>query len=159
MDDNLISILEEQEKVLRFSAVSYSELAAIGNRIVSEAAERGWKVYVMIRIAGFTVFASAMDGVSANNAAWARRKANTAELTGRSSMRDGLIYRAKGQSLSDRGLSSLDYTDAGGSFPVLLESGAAIGSITVSGMASEEDHQLIADVLSAHLGRDIPSVI
>ena len=159
MVDALLEILETQENELRFKEVSFSSLHEIGERLLFLAGERGGKVYVQIRVNGDVVYASAMDGTSRNNIAWARRKANTAELAGKSSLRDGLINRAKGRTLSERGLSETDYTEEGGSFPLLLESGVTIGSFTVSGMKSEEDHQLIADVLSEHLGKKIPSVL
>ena len=152
-------ILEKQEESLRFTSLSFSLLHKIGETLIEEAGKRGGSVYVMIRVAGDIVYAAAMDGTSGNNIQWARRKANTAELAGRSSMRDGMINRAKGRSLAERGLSFLDYTEEGGSFPIILDTGVVIGSITVSGMKSEEDHQLIADVLSSFLGKTVPSVL
>ena len=121
MVDALLEILETQENELRFKEVSFSFLHEIGERLLFLAGERGGKVYVQIRVSGDVVYASAMDGTSRNNIAWARRKANTAELAGKSSLRDGLINRAKGRTLSERGLSETDYTEEGGSFPLLLD--------------------------------------
>ncbi len=152
-------ILEEQERVLRFKSISFSALHEIGEHIISLARERGGSVYVQIRISGDVVYATAMDGTSRNNISWARRKANTAEYSARSSMLDGLINREKGRSLEERGLSLFDYTEEGGSFPILLESGIAVGSVTVSGMKSEEDHQIAADALASYLGLSIPSIL
>lgn len=34
------------------------------------------------------------------------------------------------------------YTDSGGSFPLLLRNGGVIGTVTVSGLPSHEDHAL-----------------
>ncbi len=155
----ILEILERQEAALRFSEVSFSSLRAIGEDILRSAREKGGVVYVMIRVSGDIVYAAAMDGASRNNIMWARRKANTAEMSARSSMRDGIINRAKGRSLEERGLSPADYTEEGGSFPLLLSSGVAVGSITVSGMRSEEDHQLIADALAKYLGKEVESVL
>ena len=159
MSERILEILETQEKELRFGSVSYSSLAQIGNALVERAREMGGSVYVLIRVSGMVVFATAMDGSSKNNILWATRKANTAETAGRSSMRDGMINREKGRPLEERGLSPFDYTEEGGSFPIMLSSGMTIGSITVSGMKSEEDHQLIVDVLSSFLGKAVPSVL
>ena len=157
--DTLLLILEKQEEELRFETLSYSLLHDIGETIIRKAKEKDAAVYVMIRLSGSVIYASAMDGSSANNIKWAIRKANTAELNGRSSMRDGMINRAKGRTLAERGLNEAEYTDAGGSFPIMLASGVTIGSITVSGMASEEDHQLIADVLAEFLEKRIQRVV
>lgn len=158
MNGDVKEVLLGQERDLRFQSVTFASLHEIGERILSLAAERGGHVYVMIRIAGYVVYSAAMDGTSVNNAMWARRKANTAELVGHSSMYDGLVNRERKRSLRERGLSEEDYTEEGGSFPVILSSGVIIGSITVSGMRSDEDHQLIADVLSEYLGVSINSI-
>ena len=159
MNENLIAILEKQESLLRFSHVSYSVLHEIGERLRAKAESLGGAVYIQIRLSGFIVYALAMDGTTRNNALWAMRKANTSELSGRSSMHDGLVNRARGRTLRERGLDEENYTEEGGSFPIMLKSGVTIGSITVSGMKSEEDHQMIASVLSEYLGIEIPSVI
>ena len=158
MDERILKILEEQEKALRFESVSFASLRQIGERILSFAAERGGSVYVMIRVSGDVVYASAMDGTTRNNILWARRKANTAEMSGRSSMRDGMINRAMGRKLSERGLSEMDYTEEGGAFPIVLSSGITVGSVTVSGMKSAEDHQMAADSIAFQLGKHISSV-
>lgn len=159
MDKRILDILEKQEAVLRFDSVSYSDLCSIGQSIVEAAEVKGASVYVLIRLSGDIVFAYAMDGTSRSSIRWAERKANTAEISGKSSMRDGAINREKGRSLPERGLDPLLYTEEGGAFPILLSSGAAIGSVAVSGMTSEEDHQLVVDALSSFLGRKVPSVI
>lgn len=157
--EDIIAILERQEKALRFHAISLSSLSDLGWMMIGKAREMGASVYVQIRIAGDTVFASATDGATRNNIMWARRKANTAEMSGQSSMLNGLINRMKGRSLEQRGLSSLDYTEEGGSFPILLSSAAVIGSVTVSGLRSEEDHQLAASSIAHFLGIEIESIL
>ena len=83
MSDNILDKLEKQEKELRFESVSFSLLHEIGESILKRAREMGGSVYVMIRVAGDVVYASAMDGTTGNNVQWARRKANTSELAGK----------------------------------------------------------------------------
>ena len=51
-----------------------------------------------------------------------------------------------------------DYALSGGSFPILLESGLPVGTITVSGMTEWEDHQTAADAIASFLGVDIEKV-
>ena len=56
-------------------------------------------------------------------------------------------------------MNSTEYGLSGGSFPILLESGLCIGSITVSGLKGEEDHQIVASAIADELGVEIPSVL
>ena len=64
-----------------------------------------------------------------------------------------------GKTLEGCGMDNADYGLSGGSFPVLLPSGIPVGSITFSGMAGEEDHQVVCDAIAAELGVDVPSIL
>ena len=63
----------------------------------------------------------------------------------------------EGSSANNRGWA-LRKANAGGAFPILLSSGLCIGSIAVSGMPSEGDHQSICSALSEVLGIEVPSI-
>ena len=52
-----------------------------------------------------------------------------------------------------------NYAACGGCFPVIMESGEIFARVLVSGMAHEEDHQIIADAMSIQLGKEAPSII
>ena len=70
-----------------------------------------------------------------------------------SSLRAGRRLAAKGAKLgTEHGLDPLDYADHGGSFPIRVEGVGVIGAITVSGLASEEDHAMIVAAITEHLG-------
>ena len=60
---------------------------------------------------------------------------------------------SQGKTLEEAGLSSVDYGFSGGSFPIILESGICVGSITVSGLSGEEDHAVVVAALGKVLGR------
>lgn len=158
-DDEMLEILIRQEEALRFDSVSINQLVYIGNQIVSAIKAKGAFAYVLIRVNGLEVFSQAIKGASGNNRKWAERKANTAELNQKSSMRVAIENRKKNRGLAEIGLSAADYALEGGAFPILLKSGLGIGSIAVSGMPSEEDHQTICSVLSAVLSMEAPSII
>ena len=156
---DLLDILAEQERLLRFESLSLSALRAIGANIERMAAGKGASVYIMIRVNGLEVFSLAMEGASGNNRLWAARKANTAEYYHKSSMRAALENKAKGRVLEDLGLSCSAYALEGGAFPILLSSGLCVGSIAVSGLPSEEDHQMVCSAVAEYLGIAAPSVL
>ena len=155
--DEMMRRLEAQERFLRFDTVSLSDLRRIGELVAERIISKGASAYIMIRVNGLEVFALSLEGSSANNRGWALRKANIAELNALSSMHVALDNKGR-RTLEDIGLSPLEYTFAGGAFPILLKSGLCIGSIAVSGMPSEEDHQSICSVLSEYLGIEAPSL-
>ncbi|MFW5807997.1 MAG: heme-binding protein, partial [Spirochaetota bacterium] len=49
-------------------------------------------------------------------------------------------------------LPESEYAPHGGSFPILLRNTGIIGTVTVSGLAQEEDHDLVVEALSEYLG-------
>ncbi len=155
--EEMMRRIKEQERLLRFHTVSLSDLRKIGEMVAESISSKGATAYVMIRVNGLEVFALSLEGSSANNRGWALRKANIAELNALSSMHVALDNKGR-RTLEDIGLSPFEYTFAGGAFPILLSSGLCIGSIAVSGMPSEEDHQSICSALSEFLGIEAPSI-
>ena len=110
-------------------------------------------VVVDIRTPDRTLFHAALPGSAPDNDHWARRKSNLTLRRHQSSLRAGLRLAAKGSILgADLGLDPLDYSDHGGSFPIRVADVGVIGAITVSGLASEEDHAMIVAAIREHLG-------
>lgn len=56
-------------------------------------------------------------------------------------------------------MDSADFGFSGGSFPILLPSGICVGSLTISGLRGEEDHQIAAESIARVLGADIGTVV
>ena len=155
-----IEKVRKQEEILRFNTVSFKDLKRIGDSIVKSIEEKDQSAYVEIYVNGLIVYAVAMDGSSKNNALWAKRKRNTCIHYSKSSLLASYDLEKKNRKLSDAALSEMDYAAEPGSFPVLLFSGVCVGCITVSGMTSYEDHQVIADCLAKELGiSGIPSIL
>ncbi len=157
-DENLFEKLVEQENLLRFKDISIEALSAIGERIVEMLESENSAAYIRICVNGFEIFSRAMPGTSENNRRWAMRKANTAELFQKSSFRVAIENARKGRSVEDIGLSAEDYAFEGGAFPILLSSGLCIGSIAVSGLPSECDHQMICSAVAEYLDAVAPSI-
>ena len=51
-------------------------------------------------------------------------------------------------------VSEAEYAPHGGCFPVFIKGSGLIGTITVSGLAQEDDHQLLVDVIRDYLKKE-----
>lgn len=124
----------------------------LGARIAKIALTDGLGIVVNIRTANRTLFHAATPNSAALNDLWARRKSNTALMTGKASLAVGVDNRAKGRSLHDDGLSHSDYADHGGAVPVMV-AGAMVAVATVSGLPQLDDHALVIRAMRAQLSQ------
>jgi uncharacterized protein (UPF0303 family) len=71
---------------------------------------------------------------------------------GHSSFYIGQLLKSKGKRLEDAYLISESlYAPHGGCFPIILKGAGVIGTITVSGLAQEDDHQLVIHAIREYL--------
>ena len=151
-DEDMLGFAEEQERELRSSAWSPELIYEVCSAIRKWAVDNGKGIYILARVNGFEVYASAVGTASRNNVIWAQKKARLAEQYGQSSLRVSIRAENSPRTLEEQGLNYTEYGISGGSFPLLLPSGLCIGSITVSGMTGEEDHLLVARAMREVLG-------
>jgi uncharacterized protein (UPF0303 family) len=70
----------------------------------------------------------------------------------KSSYEVALLMQIKKDNLSNRyGLPADSYAASGGSVPIILENTGVVGTITLSGMAQDEDHYFITDIIGSYL--------
>lgn len=151
---SLIDTIEKQEARLVFKA--FDELAALdlGQRLVTLALSQAAPVVIDIRTPDRTLFHAALPGASPDNDHWARRKSNVTLRFHKASLRVGETNRLRERGVTpDLGLDPLDYADHGGSFPVRVAGSGVVAAITVSGLKSQEDHDMIVAVLEDLLGK------
>jgi uncharacterized protein (UPF0303 family) len=148
----LLQALELEEEQLQFAAFSNADALRLGIALIERASALGKAVTVDITRNGHQLFHHAMDGTSPDNANWVRRKNNVVQRFGRSSWHVGTRYRSKGKSFeADSGTDSMDFAAHGGAFPLAIRGTGVIGTITVSGLPQQEDHELVTSVLRAYL--------
>ena len=148
-----------QERALRLPRLDAQIAWELGTRIRTMAVERGLSLVVDIRRFGQPLFYSALDGTTADNAEWVRRKSNVVARFHRSSYAVGMTLKVKATTLLDRyGLPVADYAADGGSFPLIVENAGIVGSITVSGLPQRDDHNLVVEALCAQLGSDFTAL-
>jgi uncharacterized protein (UPF0303 family) len=143
-----------QERELRLPAVDMQLAWELGTRLRTLAVERGLRIVIDVRRFGQPLFYAAMEGTTPDNVEWVRRKSNVVARFHRSSYGVGLNLKAKNDSLEARGLPIVDYASHGGSFPLVVAGTGVVGSVTVSGLAQRDDHELVVEALCSLLGRD-----
>ncbi len=150
-----IKQLAKQEEILVFDRFDECTAWEVGAILVSKAKAQNAPVVVNIRTPDRTLFHAALAGAVPANDSWARRKSNLTLREHQSSMKFGMALKAKGKTLADHGIDFADYADHGGSFPVRVKGVGVIAAITVSGLASAEDHAMIVGVLADWLKVDV----
>ncbi|WP_102783745.1 heme-degrading domain-containing protein [Thalassospira sp. GB04J01] len=147
--------LIKQEEALVFDRFDEDTAWAIGSKLVGVAQAQNAPVAINIRTPDRTLFHASLAGAKPANDGWARRKSNVTLREHESSMRFGVTLQTKGKTLADHGLGFAEYADHGGSFPIRVSGVGVIGAITVSGLASAEDHAMIVGVLADFLKVDV----
>ncbi len=147
-----IASYEQQEERLRFEAFDNNTAWTIGSLIVEKAMKEGMVIATSIRIAGFEVFKFGLVGSNAEHDYWMTKKVNTVNQLKISSFHAAAILEEQQKTMEEYyGFDPEKYVCCGGGFPILLKNGELVGTIAVSGLPDNEDHQLMVDVLTDFL--------
>jgi uncharacterized protein (UPF0303 family) len=151
-DDDLIHLIEDQERRLAFERFDYDDAWALGCLLVNLATSRDLPIAVDIRRGTQQLFHSALPGSTADNDAWIDRKVRVVQRYGASSYLVGRRLAAKGQELdAGMGVDPADYAAHGGAFPVRVPNIGIIGVVTVSGLPQADDHALVVEAIETYL--------
>ena len=159
-EKNWSTILEEQERLLRYPAFSRETALDLGLKIV-KLAQEVYQKPAAIRIVedGTVIFAYKMPGTSCENDWWMDKKLALSRLTGMSSLRSYVESEA-GRLAPDWLQRPDNFAACGGCFPVFpADNIAPWAYVIVSNMHHQEDHQIIADAMAQQLGVEIPQVV
>lgn len=154
MSDDLMKKLEEQEKTLIFDSFTRENAFDLGNTVVKTAKKKGVGVSVEIIVNGLLIYKHSMEGATGRHDIWLKRKANTVNLELKSSLRFGEIMARDGRDINkDLYLSYEEYAIIGGGFPIFIRDVGIVGSISVSGLAHVEDHNLVIESIKEYLNK------
>jgi uncharacterized protein (UPF0303 family) len=149
---DLLETLTRQEKELQFTAFGGDTALALGLKVVELAKDRQKSVTVNITVNGQVLFHHAMQGASADQADWIRRKNNVVNRFGRCSFYIGIDHKHRGVAFDEiKYLAPADYAAHGGAFPITIRNVGMIGTVTVSGLRQAEDHAIAVEALRAVL--------
>ena len=160
--NKIMSVIDQQEKLLRIDHFSSEFALELGKLMVDLAKDRGIAMGISIRkIDGAILFQHMMDGANTvNTQNWLRRKAGMVIAWEHSSLYMWAREQATGQTVQYNGLDPKECVQRGGGFPLFLKTGEFIGVVSASGLAHNDDHQFIVDALAAFLGlNDIPEAV
>ncbi|WP_256709802.1 heme-degrading domain-containing protein [Paenibacillus sp. FSL H8-0548] len=152
--DEQLKQMEQEEQELWFSSFTNETALALGLAVVKEARQNGKRITVDVTRAGQRLFLHAMEGTSVENEDWIRRKNNVSNYFGTSSWHTACRLRSEGLTMEEKhGLPVADYVGAGGAFPLIVRGEGQIGTVTVSGLPDQEDHDLLVSVLRRFLSQ------
>ncbi|MBU5422064.1 heme-degrading domain-containing protein [Cellulomonas hominis] len=148
-DQGVLARLEAERGGI--ALLSFDRQAAwwIGAWLRERALERGLGIVIDVRYGDQLVFAAALAGTTADHTDWARRKARLVRRFDAPSLLVAARLRAKGQTLEHYGLPASEYAAAGGACPVVVEGAGLVGTVAVSGLPEEADHELVVSALRA----------
>ena len=148
----LLKELLQQEEEIQFKSFDNNMAFVIGLALLEAARGKAKGVTIDIARNGQQLFHFAMPGTSRDNDVWVQRKNNVVNRFGHSSYYMGVSLKSKGQTMEEKYLiSSSEYAAHGGAFPLIIRGVGVVGTITVSGLPQEEDHELVVTTLKKFL--------
>ena len=153
----LLKELLQQEEEIQFNSFDNNMAFVIGLALLEAARSKGKGVTIDIARNGQQLFHFTMPGTSRDNDAWVQRKNNVVNRFGHSSYYMGISLKSKGQTMEEKYLiSSSEYAAHGGAFPLIIRGVGVVGTVTVSGLPQEEDHELVVTTLKKYLAKETP---
>lgn len=141
----------EEVRLEKFNSETSWELGSIARNICLERHANKAVVIDIALSSGQVLFhAVTNDGTALDNDQWIARKKRTVIRFGKSSFYIGQKLRIKGLPMEEAlFVSPIDYASHGGSVPIRVNGvDGVIGTLTISGLAQEEDHLLAIEVLN-----------
>lgn len=144
--------LLKQEQDLQFTTFTNDTAFEIGTRIIQKAQQEQKAIAVTIVRNGELLFHTKMNGTTADNDMWIKRKMAVVHHFEHSSYYMHVKFKAEGGSVEAACLDPKDYAAEGGSFPLIIKNVGVVGTISASGLPGDQDHHMIVSVLEAYLG-------
>jgi uncharacterized protein (UPF0303 family) len=150
--DELLKELRQQEEDIQFASFGNDMALAVGLALVEAARNKGKAVTIDITRGGQQLFHFAMAGTSIDNGEWVKRKNRVVQRFGHSSFFIGTSLKNAGQTIEEKYLlPESEYAAHGGAFPIIIKGVGVVGTITVSGLPQQEDHELVVSALKQFL--------
>ena len=154
MNEILEKLLLEEQR-LQFSAFNEDTAWEIGSWLVKYAIQNDLPITIDIQRGEQQLFHASRPGASADNDEWVKRKVRLVNRFGHSSFYMGQVLKVEGKRIEERFLlPESEYAPHGGCFPILIKDTGMVGTITVSGLAQEDDHKVVVTAISHYLEKN-----
>jgi len=153
--EETIARVEEDERRLQFRAFSDDDAFTLGVQMRALAVERTHAIAIDIARGEQRLFHTALPGTSAHNGIWIERKKRTVREWAASSYAVGLRFPLLDAPYSLETAPWMDprsYSGSGGGFPLVVAGAGLIGTVAISGLRHDLDHDFIVDALERFLG-------
>lgn len=150
-----IARVEEDERRVQFSSFSDDDAFTLGVQMRALAIERGHAIAIDIARGEQRLFHTALPGTSAHNGIWIERKKRTVREWASSSYAVGLrfpLLDAPHTLETAPWMDPRSYSGSGGGFPIVVKGAGMVGTVAVSGLRHDLDHEFIVEALERFLG-------
>jgi uncharacterized protein (UPF0303 family) len=148
----ILDRLLAEEQDLQFTSFNDDTAWQIGCWLVEYAIKSALPITIDIRRGEQQLFHASRPGASADNDEWIKRKVRLVNRFGHSSYYLGQFLKSEGKTIEEKFLlPESEYAPHGGCFPILLKGTGIVGTITVSGLAQEQDHKVVVKAISHYL--------
>jgi uncharacterized protein (UPF0303 family) len=151
MDEILERLLLEEQN-LQFSAFNEDTAWQIGSWLVDHARKNNLPITIDIQRGEHQLFHASRPGTSADNDEWVKRKVRLVNRFGHSSFYIGQLLKSERKSIEEKFLlPESEFAPHGGCFPIILKGTGMVGTLTVSGLAQADDHQVAVQAIESYL--------
>ncbi len=151
MTDLLDQLLQEEQE-LQFTNFNETTAWEIGCLLVERAQRERLPIAIDIMRGSQQLFHAALSGSAPDNDEWIKRKARAAIRFGHSSLYMGELLKSRNQTIEKNYLiPESEVAPHGGSFPIIVRGTGVVGTLTVSGLPSHEDHKVVVDAIRSYL--------
>jgi len=154
MDEILKKLLREEEE-LQFTSFNEDTAWQIGSQFVKDAINKNLPITIDITRGEQQLFHASRPGASADNDEWIKRKIRLVYRFGHSSYYMGQFLKSHKKRIEEMYLlPESEYAPHGGCFPIIIKGSGVIGTIAVSGLAQEDDHKLVVQIIRDFLDQN-----
>jgi uncharacterized protein (UPF0303 family) len=149
--DDIMKEVEQQEKELQFTSFTNEMALKIGLVLVERAKREKKSITIDITRHGHQLFHYSCEGTTPDNDQWVQRKSRVVNKFNHSSHYIWALFSKTGNSFATFGVNPGEYAASGGAFPITIKNVGVVGTIAVSGMAQELDHEWVVDAIKLNL--------